>query len=191
MVSSKAGLLVQRPTRGSPFQQIKLCTNLSDCSLSSLSTQGNISGEFCLSSSLQWAWIQQNSGRSLQIPWKKYFQVDFWYCISASATITISQNQQPHWSALCFITLQYRLLIIAKDCAWVDECFSYTTITKWSKIQVCQKKTKKFQLRARCPTTWEQDAVQTTRRPWKGQNSKNILPWLWICKCPLYIVIYE
>ena len=80
---------------------------------------------------------------------------------------------------------------IGKDCAWADECFSYTTITKWRKTQVCQKKTKKFQLRARCPTTWEQDAVQTTRRPWKGQNSKNILPSLWICKCPLYIVMYD
>ena len=149
--------------------------------LSVCSTHWNISGEVCQRSSLQWVWIQQNSGRSLQIPWKKYFQVGFWHCISAAESLhqhllILHNSNDRHQSESARSHCS-----ISKDCVWVDECFSNATIAKWSNIQACLKKTKKFQLRARCHTTWEQDAVQTTRRPWKGQNSKNLLPSLLHC----------
>ena len=178
MVSSKAGLLVQRPTRGSPFEQIKLRTNLSDCSLSVLSTQGNISGEFCQSSSLQWAWIQQNSGRSLQIPWKKYFQVGFWHFISASESQ--NQNQHDHIAASAKIASELTNVLVIP--------------------QLQNEPKSRLVKRSRRNSSWEWGAVRPgSKTRFKLQDAHGKVriaktsynTWLWICKCQLYIVIFE
>ena len=154
MVSSKAGLLVQRPNRDLLLNRLN-CAPTSLIILSVCSQLKEISPENSVKVAL---YNGRGSNRTLEEACRFHEKSIFRL---ASDIAYHNRHQSESARSHCSI---------GKDCVWVNECFSNSTTAKWSKIQVCQKKTKKFQLRARCRTTWEQDAVQTTRRPWKGQN---------------------
>ena len=111
MVSSKAGLLVQRPTRGPPFEQIKLRTNLSDYSLTQCALNSRKYLQRILSKSLLTMGVDPTElWKKLADSMKKVFSG--WPLI---LHISISNNHHQSESAASLIsTMFYHIAVSAK-----------------------------------------------------------------------------